>query len=233
MPIRSVSALLLVASLSAVAQVMPAPENVVNLGATASVEVPMDRLGVVFSTTREGPEAAAVQVQLKQALDAALDEARKAARPGELEVRTGAFSLRPRHLPKGGTSGWIGHAELIVEGTDMPAIARLTGRIQTMSIARVGHSLSREKREKVEAEVAAQAIERFRTKAAQTARLFGFTGYLLREVHVHGDTPQHPAPMEFAKARMSSAAMAEEALPTEAGKATVSAAVNGSVQLTR
>jgi predicted secreted protein len=83
-----------------------APQNVVNLSASATVEVPKDQLTVVFSTTREGSDAAVVQGQLKQALDAALAEARKAARPGQLDVQTGNFSLYPRYSPKGGTNGW-------------------------------------------------------------------------------------------------------------------------------
>ena len=49
-----------------------------------------------MTTTREGQDAATVQSQLKQALDAALAEARKAARPGQVEVQTGNFSLYPR-----------------------------------------------------------------------------------------------------------------------------------------
>jgi hypothetical protein len=113
-----------------------APANVVNLSASATVEVPKDQLTIVFSTTREGTDAAVVQGQLKQALDAALAEARKAARPGQVDVQTGNFSLYPRYSPKGGTNGWTGTAELVVEGRDMPAISQLAGRIGTLTIAR-------------------------------------------------------------------------------------------------
>jgi predicted secreted protein len=136
-----------------------------------------------------------VQSQLKQALDAALAEARKAARPGQLEVQTGNFSLYPRYAAKGGINGWQGSAELVVEGKDMPAIGQLTGRIGTMTIARVGYGLSRELREKVEGEVTAQAIARFRARAADYAKQFGYAGYLMREVSVGGSsrrcTPRH------------------------------------------
>jgi len=215
----------------AAAQVAPAPENVVNLSASASVEVAQDLLTVVFSARREGPEAGPVQAQLKQALDAALAEARRAARPGELDVRTGGFSLNPRYAPKGGTSGWTGQAELIVSGRDTAAVAALTGRIQTMTIQRVGWSLSREAREKVEDAVAAEAVAAFRAKADRTARQFGFTGWLLREVNLGGDAPRpYAAPMAMARA---GAAEMDAPLPVEAGTATVSASVSGSVQLTR
>lgn len=224
---------LLFASLPATAQMLPPPENVVSLNASATVEVPRDWLTVVFSTTREGPEAGAVQSQLKQALDAALTEARKVARPGELEVSGGNFTLHPRYSPKGGTNGWTGSTELIVQGRDMGAIAQLSGRIQTLTIARLAYSLSRAAQEKVESDVTAQAVARFRTKADQTAKLFGFTGYLLREVQLGGNEPSGGYQPMAMKARSGVAAMADESLPVEAGKATVTVNVNGSIQLTR
>ncbi|HWK82198.1 MAG TPA: SIMPL domain-containing protein, partial [Caldimonas sp.] len=113
----------------------PPPQGVLGLAASASVEVTKDLLSVTFSTTREGADANLVQAQLKQALDAALAEARKAARPGQIDVQTGNFSLYPRYAAKGGISGWQGSAELVVEGRDMAGIGQLSGHIATMTIA--------------------------------------------------------------------------------------------------
>ena len=232
---RSFRPFLLAAALvaGAHARAEPAPlQGVVSLSASASVEVTKDLLNVVLSTTREGQDATSVQTQLKQALDAALAEARKVARPGQLEVQTGNFSLYPRYASKGGINGWQGTAELVIEGRDMPAIGQLTGRIGTLTIARVGYGVSRELREKVEGEVTAQAIARYRAKAAEYAKHFGYGGYTVREVNVGGSEPPGyaPAPMLRAKAMSASS---DEALPVEAGKATIRVDVSGSVQLTR
>lgn len=230
---RSVIALAAVAAaLTAQAQtaVLPQPVGVVGLTASASTEVTKDLLNVALSVTREGQDAAAVQNQLKQALDAALAEAKKVAKPGQLEVQTGNFSLYPRYAAKGGINGWQGSAELIVEGKDMPAIGTLTGKITTMTIARVGYGISRELREKVEGDVAAQAIARYRAKAADYAKQFGYAGYTIREVNVNTDVPMGgPVPMMRAKAMSASA---DESLPIEAGKGTVTVTVNGTVQMT-
>jgi len=212
------------------APLVPPPQNVISLSATATVELSRDWLTIVLATTREGSEAAGVQGQLRQALDAALTEARKAARPGQVEVQTGGFSLAPRYAPKGGgIAGWQGSAELIVQGRDTQAIAQLVGRLQTLSIARVGFSLSREAREKVEAEVTAEAIARFRSRADAVSQQFGFGGYAVREVNVSSDPGlmQSPPLMRAQAARMP----ADDALPVEAGKALVSATVSGSVQM--
>jgi predicted secreted protein len=214
----------------------PAPSNVVGLNASATVEVAKDWLTIVFSTTREGADAATVQSQLRQALDAALLEARKAAKPGQVELRTGGFSIGPRYAPSkngnsGGISGWQGSAELVVEGRDTATVAQMTGRIQTLTVARVGFSLSREAREKVEADVEAQAITRFRQRADSISKQFGFTGYAVREVNVSSDGGGQVQYNMVRAQAMRGAAMADESLPVEAGKATVTATVQGTVQL--
>ncbi len=208
-----------------------APQNVVGLQATATMEVTKDVLAVTLSTTRDGTDAGAVQTALKQALDAALAEAKKVAKPGQIEVQTGNFSLFPRYSTKGVITGWQGTAELAVQGRDIPGIAQLTGRITTLSIARVGTNLSREQREKVESEVSAQAIASYRAKAADYAKQFGFTGYTLREVNVNGNEPVQY--MQQTLARSMAKGPESDALPVELGKGLVSVTVNGTVQMTR
>lgn len=206
-------------------------DNLLTLSATASVEVIRDVLGLVFSTQREGADAAAVQSQLVQALEPALAEARKLAKPGQVEVSTGNFSVFPRYAPKGGVTQWQGTVELRVEGRDIDALTRLVPRITTLSVARVGYSLSREARDKVQADVAAQAIARFRSQAEAYAKAFGFTAVTLRSVEVNSqDNANPPMPM-FRAVRADAAMAAEEALPVEAGKASVSTTVSGTVQM--
>ena len=230
-------ALLLISARAQTVSQAAAPSGVLNLNTTATVEVTKDVLAVSFSVTREGADAQAVQSGLKQALDAALAEARKIAKPGQVDVQTGNFSLYPRYgnPTKGGQpviNGWQGTTELSVQGKDIAAIAQLSGRIQTMTIARVGYALSREAREKVETEVTAQAIARWRAKAAQMAQQFGYSGYSVREVNVAtNDAPQQPVPMLMRAARAGVAA--DESLPTEAGKGDVTATVSGSAQMTK
>lgn len=208
------------------------PQGVVSLSSSASVEVTRDVLGVTFGTTKEGVDAASVQSQLKQALDAALAEAKKAARPGQVDVQTGNFSLAPRYTNKGVVNGWQGSAELIVEGRDMQAIGQLTGRITTLTISRAGYTLSRELREKSEAEVSGQAIARYRAKASDYAKQFGYSGYTIREVNVSTNEPQQPMPMAAMRMKTMSAP-ADESLPVEPGKGTVTVSVNGTVQLVK
>jgi predicted secreted protein len=229
--------LLGVASLANVARgETPPPQGVLGLSANASVEVAKDVLAVTFSTMREGADANSVQAQLKQALDAALAEAKKAAKPGQVDVQTGNFSLYPRYANATSAgraptiTGWQGSTELIVEGRDMTAIGQLTGRITTMTIARVGYRLSREASRRVEADIVAEAIAAFGAKATSYAKLFGYGGYAVREVSV---TTRRSA----ARARSRGCACRprprarRRPLSIEPGRALVTATVNGTVQM--
>jgi predicted secreted protein len=227
--LAALAAAVALTALPATAQVLPPPQNVLALNASATVEVTKDWLSITLGTNAEGNDAAAAQAQLKQALDAALNEARRAAKPGQIEVRTGAFSLYPRYNPKGGIAGWQGRAELVIEGRDITGISQLAGRMQTLAVARVLFSLSREAREKVEAEVAAQAIARFRAAAEAYAKQFGFAGYTIREVQI-GTSSDFPTPVPMLRAQ-AAPQLSEAAVPVEAGKGAVTVNVNGSIQM--
>ena len=104
------------------------PRDVVQLSASAALEVPQDFLMLTLSTTREGPDAQGVQEQLKAVLDAALSEAKKSAQPDAMEVRTGQFSLTPQYGRDGHIIGWRGSAQLLLQGQDMSAGAAAAAR---------------------------------------------------------------------------------------------------------
>ena len=207
----------------------PPPQNVLQLSASGTVEVQQDLLSMTLSTTRDAPEAATVQSQLKAALDAALTEGRKSAQPGQLDVRTGNFTLSPRYTREGKINGWQGSTELVLEGRDFPRITETANRITTLTVGGVGFALSREQRAKVETEAQSIAIENFKQKAGVLAKDFGFAGYTLREVSVNANEggPIRPR-MMVAQAKSFSS---DAAVPVEAGKTSVVVNVSGAVQL--
>ncbi len=208
----------------------PVLQNVVQLSANGSVEVTQDLLSITLNTTRDGSDANTVQTGLKTALDAALVEARKSASPGQLEVRTGNFSLYPRYGRDGKSVGWQGTAELVLEGRDFVRISAVAGKIQTLTLGNVSYGLSREQRLKVESDAQSMAIERFKARAADIAKSFGFSGYALREVSINAnDQGYSPRPRMLAMQAKSD--MADAPVPIEAGKTSVVVTVSGSVQL--
>lgn len=208
----------------------PPVQNVVQFSASGSVEVQQDLLSISMNTTRDGSDAGVVQSQLKTAIEAALGEARKMAQSGQLDVRTGNFSLYPRYGRDGKPMGWQGSAELILEGRDFARISGTAGKIQTLTVGSVSYGLSREQRTRVERDAQGIAIEQFKARAADIARGFGFGSYTLREINVNtNDQGFTPRPRMMAAEAKS--AMADAPMPVEAGKTSVVVTVSGSVQL--
>lgn len=205
-------------------------KNVAQLSASGSVEVQQDLLTILLTTSRDGLDAGTVQTQLRQALDAALMQARQAASPGLMDVRTGNFSLYPRYGKDGKINGWKGSTELVLEGKDFPRITGTAGKIPTLSMGSVGFALSREQRAKVEGEAQTQAIERFKVKAGEISSAFGFGSYALREVSINTND-QGPMPRPRLLAMSARSDMAEAPAPVEAGKSTVMVNISGSVQM--
>ena len=161
--------------------------NVVQLSASATVDVPQDWLTITLTVTRDGTDAATVQQQLRQALDGALTLARSVAKPGAMEVKTGQFSLQPRYGKEGRIVSWLGSAELILEGRDFVQLGATAGKIQSLVVSNTSFSLSREARAKVEDDAQTMAIERYKARATDIAHDFGFNGYVLRDVSVNSN----------------------------------------------
>ena len=205
-------------------------QNVATLSASGSVEVQQDLLSISMTTSRDGSDAGVVQTQLKQALDTALVQARQTAAAGQMEVRTGNFSLYPRYGKDGKINGWQGSTELVLEGKDFARITAAAGKIQTLTMGNVSFALSREQRAKVEADAQTLAIERFKLKAGEVAKGFGFSSYTLRDVSINAnDQGYTPRPRMLAMSAKSEAS--DSPIPVEAGKSTVLVNVTGSVQM--
>ena len=206
------------------------PQNVLQLSATGQVEVQQDLLTLSLTTSREGADAAAVQAELRKAQDAALTQVKASAQPGQMDVRTGDFSVHPRYSRDGKISGWQGRAELVLEGRDFPRITQAAARATSMTIGQVSFGLSREQRAKVEGEAQALAIERFKNRATEIAKAFGFAGYTLREVSIGGDAGG-VAPRMYGMAKDARVSMSADApVPVEPGKTIVQVTVSGTVQ---
>jgi len=236
LPVQSVfqAFLLLCAALAwpAHAQTPAVPANVVQISASGFTEVQQDWLTMRLNTTETGPDALTVQNQLKAALETALRVARAQAQPGLLEVRTGQFTLFPRYNSAGKVNGWQGTTELLLEGRDIVRITETAGKISTLTLGGVSFSLSRQARQQLESEVQQQAIERFKARAAEVAKGFGFAGYTLREVAISSADQGMELPVQPRMMAMEAkAAMSDMAVPVEAGKSMVNVTVSGSIQL--
>ena len=100
------------------------------------------------------------------------------------------------------------------------------GKVQTLTLGNVSFGLSREQRARVEGEAQTQAVERFKAKATDIAKGFGFGGFTLREVSVNAND-QGFVPRPRMMAMEARAAVADAPVPVEAGKSTVLVTVLG------
>jgi predicted secreted protein len=212
-----------------------APMNMVSLSASGFLEVQQDWLTVRMNVTREGGDAASVQTQLKTAVDSALATARGAAAANQqMQVRSGNFGVYPRYDKSGKISNWTGNAELILDGRDFTRIARTAGQITSMTIAGMDFSLSREAQQKLETDVQALAIERFRARATDVAKGFGMSSYRLGEISISSaDQMEGRVFARSAMAMEASKVLSSKAEPmaVEPGNSKVNVTVSGTVQL--
>ena len=82
----------------------------------------MPRILLIDDDAQLGPPLAAYFQRFDLTLEQALQKARAAAKPGEVEVSTGAFNVTPRYGRDGVVQGWQGTAELLLQGRDALAV---------------------------------------------------------------------------------------------------------------
>ncbi len=127
-------------------------------------------------------------------------------------------------------NGWVGSAQLILQGRDVEQITTLAGRLQELTVSQIDWRLSPEQKTAAEARIQAEAVARFQSKAQALTKQFGFAAYTLREVRVSAQEAGEGAVMpRLAMAQMD--APAPMPVPTLAGKSRVVVNISGSTQL--
>lgn len=207
--------------------------NVVHLTASATVEAQQDWLRMSLAVTREGAQPTAVQEQLKKALESALPQARALAQAGQMQVRSGAFSVTPHYGREGKITGWQGSAELVLEGRDFARIGQAAAQLELLTVQHLEFSLSQETKEKLQSQAQAQALARFQSQATEISKGLGFSSYSLLELTVgNADGIVMPRQQTMRFAAMSAPAAAPASpMSLEAGLSKLTVEVSGSVQL--
>ncbi|CAG2149522.1 hypothetical protein LMG19282_03596 [Cupriavidus campinensis] len=212
------------------AQTLPPPAGVLSLSAEAVTEVPTDVVQLTLAAEQEGAEPSAISSALSARTQAVLAQAK---RTSGVEAQSGGFTIHPSTDRNGRISTWRGRSEVILKSKDFAAVSKLAGELANqMQVQNVAFSLSREARQATEAKLAEQAVSAFRDKAQVSTKLFGYSGYTIREVSMNdsgGVVP--PTPRMYAAKAMSADAGAP--IPMEGGKAHVTVSVNGSVQMVK
>ncbi|MEK9775323.1 MAG: SIMPL domain-containing protein [Quisquiliibacterium sp.] len=195
---------------------------------SASREVAKDTATAVFVIEREGSQPGALQSEVNGVIAAALADLKS---DKALIVSSGRYSTYPRHSRDGRIQSWRVRAELLAESTDIDAVSRATATLSgRMNLGSIGFSLSLAAREKVEAELIAEAANRFYQTAREAARALGFSEVELIEASYNKN--QSGPPMPMARAVMSAAAETPS-VPMQPGQATVTVSFGGALRLKR
>lgn len=215
------------------AQTAPVPQNILTLSAEGSVEAKQDYLTVTLTKNAVGNNAQAVQKELQEAVEAALQKVRPAVSGSQLSVQTGNFSVYPRYDGKDNkVQRWAGSTEVIVKGDDFAKVLTAVSSVTSMTIGNVDYSLKPETLVSVQKDAQLAAVKNFGEQAQTLATAFGFKSYAIREVSVGSNGGSYRPPMVMMASAKRSMAMDESApLDLEAGNVNVVVNVNGSVQM--
>jgi predicted secreted protein len=221
---------LALAACHASAQTVPPPAGVLNLDASASLDIPQDVVHITLSYEQQSDDPATLSEALNQRTEQVLLAAK---RQSGVTAQTGALSVYPSTDRDGHISGWRGRSDVRLDSHDFTAASKLAGSLSSqMQVSNVVFSLSPEARDAAQKKLSGEAIAAFRQKAANASAAFGFGSYTIREVSVSAGESSPPRPMMM-MARMSTQASPKVAdVPLEAGESTVTVNVNGSVQMT-
>lgn len=200
----------------------------VHLSASASKDVENDTMTARLFTQEEGNNTQALANRVNETIRRAVTESKNVS---GVKVKTDAYSTSPIYH-KSSITGWRVRQSISLESQDMAALSDLLGRLQsTIKLEGIGFSVSREKRQSVEDELIKEALAKFRQRADLIAGEMSHQQHRLVDLNVNTSLPRQPYMARGI--RMEAMAMsADVAAPAvEAGEATLSVSVSGTVEL--
>lgn len=166
---------------------------------------------------------------LKKAVSANLNKVIELAKQSnDIEIYADGITNYADYDQKGKVIGWVAEGRVRLSGKNFDAIANVLENLgEDVAIANVDFSVSREKSASLEDEMTVEIINQFQRKATVIQKALKAEKYTLSDVQLH--TPNGDAPRY--ETRMYAAAMksADNALPLEAGKQTITATASGKV----
>lgn len=199
----------------------------VNYQVSAAREVENDTLVAVMYHERSGQQASAMADDVNRTIAWAVDLARK---NDAVQVQTLNYRQDPLYKNQA-VVGWKVRQSIRLESTDVGALGELIGALQSrLSVASLSYTISRGARMRVEDELIAEALARFRARGELMAGELGRPGYRIVNLDVNtGGTAPVPVRMHAMAAMAESSSVAPPTL--EAGVQTVTVQVSGTIEL--
>lgn len=197
------------------------PRTTVSFSAEIQRTVEKDVMQAEIYSRQTGKGLAALRKSVSAALNPWLAQVKSHA---DIEIVADGVRHFADYDHKGKVSGWVAEGRVHLSSQNFDAMAQVLEQLgDKLAIGEIRFSLSPAKIAALEEEMTQAVIRQFQHKASVIQQSLHAKSYRLSEVQLH--TPSHDTPHAYlaksAYATMESAT--QDALPLEAGKATLSA----------
>ncbi len=203
--------------------------STLTLEANAKAKVSNDEMVVTLAAERDGNDLAALNQGVLQALNAAIDEAKKAK---GVQAKMGSLYTGQNWTSQGRPSGWKVRGEVMLTSQNLPELGRLAGELsQKLMLAGIGFRLSDATRIATEKRLLNEAAAAFREKAKDASSALGFGSFVIRDVQLSNSNQGYARPQPMQRMRAEASMASAPAVPTESGESEVMVQFSGSIEL--
>lgn len=197
----------------------------VTLTATVNREVDKDVMEAVLFSRQTGKSLPALRNQVSKALNPVLEQAKKLP---QIEVQSNGVSSNPNYNDKGKLDGWLAEGRIQLKSKDFEAMATILENLgENVALESVYFGVSPEKIASVEDEMTLELLTQLQHKASVVQKGLQAKGFAMQDVNF--SSQNQPAYYE-ARAVSLKAAYADNQMPLESGKATISSSATGKVK---
>lgn len=233
MKLQKYLAILPLAAATFGASAEPANENgkgsVFHFSTQVSRSVEKDLMQVEVYSRKSGKNLAELKKYISTNLNKVLEDAKKQP---EIEISADGVSNFADYDNKGKVIGWVAEGRISLKSKNFDAIAKVLENLgEQVAIDYINFSVSPEKMASLEDEMTLEIIKQFQHKAELIQKGLNAKKYVLTDIHLNtpNEGSQVMPRMYAASAKMAALSSEADALPLEAGKATVSANASGKV----
>lgn len=201
--------------------------NLINLSASASMEVSNDQVSSQFQITLSGSNTTQLAQQVNEKSAEAL---RVAENYAAVNIQTGSYTTRPRYQDEK-ISGWQVSQQFLLRSEDFDQMSTLLGELQRFgNVQSMQFSVSDARLEETRQQLMTQAIEKFQGQAKLIQQQFSEPGYRLVNLSINRGG-YFPSPYQDRGMMLSESTMKSAPVAVEAGTNEVTVEVNGQIQL--
>ncbi|ORU89512.1 MAG: hypothetical protein A6F71_00660 [Cycloclasticus sp. symbiont of Poecilosclerida sp. M] len=204
------------------------PTGLVNIQASASVEVATDTMQAVIAVEAEHYDP----VILAETINKKMAWALATAKPYSMvKVKGGQYSSHQKYHNRI-FKAWRGTQTITLESKNSAKLGKLIGLLQKkLLIKSLRYHVSKEKIKSVNKTLVKQAIVNFKEQAQVITRGFDKSKYVIHQINVN--TNNRRQPVYYAKSRMMADSMVAEAAPAQLqqNSSTIQVNINGSIRL--